>query len=93
MEHSTPAYSEIVFQVSNEGDGGDTITVLDGLTNEQTAAASDIWEIDSATASVVAQYSVAIPMSANRVRVVYNNVMSTAADIFTRCRISKVTAV
>jgi hypothetical protein len=93
IEHTTPANSEIVFQVSNEGDAGDTITVLDGLTNEQTAAASDIWEIDSATASVVAQYNVTLPASANRVRVVYNNVTSTAADIFTRCRISKVTAV
>lgn len=90
---ATAANSEIVFQVSNEGDAGDTITVLDGLTNAQAAADGDIWEIDSATSSVVAQYVVAIPDSANRVRVVYNNVTSTAADIFTRCRLSKITAI
>jgi len=93
IENSTPANSEIVFQVSNEGDAGDTITILDGLAFEQTAAASDIWEIDAAVTSVVAQYNVILPASANRVRVVYNNRNSTAADIFTRCRISKLTAI
>lgn len=94
IEHTgTPANSEIVFQVSNEGDAGDTITILDGLTNNQTSADSDIWEIDSATASCVAQYVVAIPMGVSRVRVIYDNTHSTAADIYTRARISSVTAV
>jgi hypothetical protein len=94
IENSTPASSEIVFQVSNEGDAGDSITILDGLKYEQTAAASDIWEIDAAPpSSVVVQYVVALPMSTNRARVVYNNKNCTGADIFTRCRISSVTAV
>ncbi len=90
---ATPANSEIVYQVSNEGDAGDTITILDGLTNNQTAADTDIWEIDAAGTSVVAQYIVELPMSANRVRVIYGNKNSTAADIYSRCRITKVTAI
>lgn len=89
----TPANSEIVFQVSNEGDAGDTITILDGLTNAQAAADGDIWEIDSATASVVAQFVVSIPASAYRVRVLYNNIQATGADVFTRCLLAKITAV
>lgn len=90
---ATAANSEIVFQVSNEGDAGDTITVLDGLTNAQAAADGDIWEIDSATSQVVAQYVVVIPDTAYRVRVVYNNVTSTASDIFCRARLSKITGI
>jgi len=90
---ATPANSEIVFQVSNEGDAGDTITILDGLTNAQAAADGDIWEIDSATASVVAMFVISIPAGVSRVRVLYNNIQATGADVFTRCRLSKITAV
>lgn len=90
---ATPANSEIVFQVSNEGDAGDTITILDGLTNAQAAADGDIWEIDSASASVVGQYVVALPSSTNRVRVLYDNIQATGMDVFSRCRISKVTGI
>ena len=92
IEHTTPASSEIVYSVADSGDAGDTITIQDGLTTEQTAAASTIWSIDG-TASAVAQYVVALPMSTNRVRVIYDNILATGADIFSRCRISKVTAV
>ncbi len=93
---ATPANSEIVYQITNGPDSGageDLITILDGLTNNQTAADTDIWEIDAAGTSVVAQYVVELPMSANRVRVIYGNKNSTAADIYSRCRISKVTAI
>ena len=91
----TPANSEIVFQVSNEGDAGDTITILDGLANAKASASSLLWFVDSTTlySNAVLQYSIVLPLSANRVRVVYDNTHSTAADIYTRCRISKVTAV
>ena len=73
----------------------DTITVLDGLTNAHAAATSLMWFIDSATtgSNAVAQYVVNIPDTANRVRVVYDNTHSTAADIFTRARLSKITAI
>lgn len=87
------ANSEVVFQVSNEGDTVDTITILDGLTNAQAAADGDIWEIDSATIEVVGHYVVAIPRAANRVRVIYDNTADPdGARIHTNCRISKVTA-
>ena len=86
------ANSEIVYSVSDQADAGDTITVQDGLTNAQAAADGDIWSIDG-TASAVAQYNVALPMATNRVRVLYDNILATGADIFSRCRISKVTAV
>jgi hypothetical protein len=81
--------------VSNQGDAGDTITILDGLAYAHAAATSLMWFIDSATVpnTCVAQYVVAIPMSANRARVVYDNTKSTGMDIFTRCRVSSVTAV
>ena len=88
----TPANSEIVYQISNQADTGDTIGILDGLANAQAAADGDIWSIDG-TASAVAQYNVVLPMAANRVRVLYDNILATGVDIFSRCRISKVTAV
>lgn len=94
IENTTPENSEIVFQVSNEGNAGDTITIRDGLANEQSAATSDVWEIDAAApSSVVAMYNVTIPMAVSRVRVIYDNKNATGTDIFSRCRISKVTAV
>ena len=72
----------------------DTITVLDGLTNAQTAADSDFYTIDTANVSAVGQYVVAIPQSANRVRVVYNNTYDTdGSTVYVRCRRSNVTAV
>lgn len=92
IEHTTPANSEIVYSVSDSADAGDTITIQDGLTNEQTAAASVIWSIDG-TASAVAQYIVSIPQSVNRIRVIYDNILATGANIFSRCRITKTTAV
>lgn len=87
--------SEIIFQVSNEGDATDTITVLDGLTNAHASATSLMWFVDSTTvpSGAVAQYVVNIPDSANRVRVIYDNTHSTAADIFTKCRLVKITGI
>jgi hypothetical protein len=89
---ATAANSEIVYSVSDSGDAGDTITVQDGLTNAQAAADGDIWSIDG-TASAVAQYVVNIPDTAYRVRVIYDDILATGADIFTRARISKITAI
>ena len=87
--------SEIIYQVSNEGDVAGTITILDGLTNAHTAAGALMWFIDSTTtySGAVAQYSIALPMSANRVRVVYDSTHATAANIACRSRLSKVTGV
>jgi len=71
----------------------DTITIQDGLTNAQTAADSDFYTVDTAGVSAVGQYTVAIPQSANRVRVLYNNLTDADATVYTRCRLSKVTGV
>ena len=92
---ASAANSEIIFQVTNETDTGDTITVLDGLTTAHAAATSLMWFIDSTTtySNAVAQYVVNIPDTANRVRVIYDNTHSTAADIFTRARITKMTGI
>lgn len=72
----------------------DTITVLDGLTNNQTAADSDFYTIDTVNVSAVSQHVVAIPQTANRVRVVYNNTYDAdGSTVYIRCRLSKTTAV
>jgi len=82
--------SEIVFQVSQETDAGDTITILDGLTNTQEDTA-EIWNIDTAGVSPVAQFNIQLPLCA-RVRVVYSTATATGTDIACRCRITKYVA-
>jgi len=69
----TVADSEVVFQTANSGDAGDTITILDGLANAQTAAGSDILDIDNARVEVVAQWTLNIDCtSLSRIRLIYN---------------------
>jgi len=95
IEHTgTVANSEIVYQTTNSGDAGDTITILDGLTNAQTAADSDFYDIDHATNSAVGMYVVELPLSANRARTIYNNTYDAdGSTVHTKCRITKVTAI
>lgn len=70
--HTTPANSEVIFQVSNSGDGSDTITILDGLANEQTTDTIVI-DLDDARAEAVAQWTIGIDcMSLSRIRIIYN---------------------
>ena len=92
---ASAANSEIIFEVSNQGNAGDTITVLDGLNTAHAAATSLMWFIDSATtgSNAVAQYVVNIPDTAYRVRVIYDSTHATAADIFTRARLIKITGI
>ena len=93
IEAVTVANSEIVFQTANSGDAGDTITIMDGLTNQQETT-SNIFDIDDATAEAVGQYSIHIPIEANRVKVIYNNTYDPdGATVHTHCRITKVTGV
>lgn len=73
IKHTTVANSEVIFQTANGGDAGDTITILDGLANEQTAAASVIMDIDDARTEVVAQWKIVIDcLSLSRIRIIYN---------------------
>lgn len=95
LEHTgTIASSQIVYQIANSGDAGDTITILDGLTAAQTAAASDFYTIDTATGEAVASYTVTIPASASQARVIFNNNYdSTASTVHVRVRVTKMTGI
>jgi len=73
IKNTTVANSEVVFQTANSLDAGDTITILDGLANEQTAAASTILDIDNARTEVVSQWTIGIDcLSLSRIRLIYN---------------------
>lgn len=83
--------SEIIYQVSN---ASSTITIQDGLTTEQTAANSDVFDIDDAVAEVVKSYAIHVPMSASRARVLFNNDYdkTAAKNVCCRVRATQVTA-
>ena len=87
IKNTTLANSEVIFQTANSGDAGDTITILDGLVHEQTAAASTIMDIDDVSNEVVAQWSLTIDcLSLKRIRVVYNADKDTdGPDVICRC--------
>jgi len=91
IEHATPANSEIVFQKSNSGDAGDTITILDGLGHDQNSS-SVIFDIDDSEIEAVGMYVVEIADTADRVRVIYNNKYDPdGATVFIECRITQTT--
>ncbi len=87
IKNTTVANSEVVFQTENSGDAGDTITILDGLANEQTAAASVIMDINDVVTEVVAQWKLTINCrSLSRLRVIYNADYDTdGPDVYTFC--------
>uniref|UniRef100_A0A6M3KB34 Uncharacterized protein n=1 Tax=viral metagenome TaxID=1070528 RepID=A0A6M3KB34_9ZZZZ len=87
IKNTTAANSEVVFQTANSADAGDTITILDGLANEQTAAASTIHDIDSATAEVVKQWTLSIDCRGlSRIRNIYNaNYDTDGPDVMCYC--------
>ena len=92
IENTTVANSEVIYTTTNSGDAGDTITILDGLTNEQTTN-SNVFDIDSATASAVGSYVIALPDSALRARVIYNNKYDPdGSTVHTYSRVTKTTA-
>ena len=70
--HTTVANSEIVYQIACSADAGDTITILDGLTNEQDTN-TQIWDFDSATVEAVMQETLTIDCrSLAWIRLIYN---------------------
>ena len=87
IKNTTLANSEVVFQTANSGDAGDTITILDGLAHEQTAAASTIMDIDDISNEVVEQWSFTVDcMALKRLRVVYNADKDTdGPDVICQC--------
>lgn len=95
IKNTTVANSEIIFQTANSGDAGDTITILDGLANEQTAAASVIMDIDDPDLEVVAQWAITIDCSSlSRIRLIYNADYDTdGPDVYTYCAYTLCTGV
>ncbi len=72
LRHTTIANSEVVFQTANSGDAGDTITILDGLTNEQDTN-TIVVDIDDARDEAVAQWALGINcIGLSRIRIIYN---------------------
>ncbi len=90
IKNTTVANSEVVYQTANSGDAGDTITILDGLANEQTAATAVIMDIDDAVTEVVAQWKITINCrSFKRLRWIYNaNYDTDGPDVYTFCAYS-----
>jgi len=81
IKNTTAANSEIVYQVS---DGASIITLLTGLANEQTAAASTLVDINHATTEVVMQWSFDINCTnVSRIRIIYNaNYDADGPDVY-----------
>lgn len=84
--HTTVANSEVVFQTANSGDGGDTITILDGLANEQDTN-TKVLDIDDASNEVVAQWTILIDcLALSRIRLIYNADKDTdGPDVYCFC--------
>jgi len=73
IKNTTAANSEIVYQIATSADATDLVYILGGLANEQTAAASTLMDIDSATQEVVMQWSFDINCTnMSRIRIIYN---------------------
>jgi len=72
LRHTTIANSEVVFQTANSGDAGDTITILDGLANEQDTN-TIVVDFDDPRVEAVAQWTINIDCtSLSRLRLIYN---------------------
>lgn len=84
--HTTVANSEVVFQTANSGDAGDTITILDGLANEQDTN-TKVLDIDNARTEVVGQWPLPINcLAVSRIRVIYNADYDTdGPDVYCFC--------
>ena len=90
---ATEANCEIVYAVSQEGDTTDTVTIHAGLTNQQETT-SDLLDIDDIVNECVGQLQIAIPSSADRIRVLYNNNYDADGAIsYSRARITKLTGI
>ena len=85
IKNTVVADCEVVFQAANSGDAGDTITILDGLANEQDITTSLIMDIDDVDLEVVAQWAINIDcLTISRIRVIYNADHDTdGPDVYT----------
>lgn len=90
--------SQIMYQIDNSGDAGDTITVIDPP-DHATDTDCDVLSCDVAgdaggLAEAVSTVPVSIPLSASQARVIFNNWYGagTDANVVVRVRVTKVTA-
>ena len=82
IENSTPANSEMGLLVSHAANV--SVTLQDGITNAQTG---------STLFDIAKRYTIQLPLSAVRFRVIYDNTYHAAgATVFTSCRLVKVTS-
>jgi len=86
LRHTTIANSEVVFQTANSGDGGDTITILDGLAHEQDTN-TIVVDIDDARDEAVRMWTIGVDcLSLSRIRLIYNADYDTdGPDVVCRC--------
>ena len=84
IKNTTDANSEIIYHKADGLDTDDFITLLTGLANEQTAAASTILDINSVTQEVVMQWSFDINCTnVSRIRTIYNaNYDADGPDVY-----------
>ncbi len=83
FEHTTPANSEMALLVSHVANT--SVTLLDGIGNDQTAGTMF---------NIARRYVIPIPLSTNRVRVIYDNTFDVdGSTVHTRTRLSKTTGI
>jgi len=85
LNAGTVSDSEVVWQTSNSGDAGDTVTFIEGFANNQSAANSTLLDIDDARNEVVSQWSLQFDVRAwSRARILYNADYDTdGPDVYT----------
>ena len=93
---ATIANSQIMYQVDNSGDAGDTVTTLDAP-DHATDSDCDMLGVDTfgGTYTAVSAVAVNVPLSASQARVIINNFYDndgTAADVIARVRVTVMTA-
>jgi len=82
IEDNTVANSELIYVVSHSANA--SVTAQDGLANEH--------DTSDTMYDIAKRYIITLPMTANRVRVIYDNTYdSDGATVHTHTRISKVT--
>lgn len=95
---ATIANSQIMYQVDNSGDAGDSITVLDNpdhATDTDCDVLSADGDVAAGNAEAVSCMPVNVPLSASQARVIINNwydTDGTAMDVCARVRVTKTTA-
>jgi len=93
VDDANVANCEIVYQIDNSGDAGDTITGIAGIEHALTVD-TDVYTVDATGTSAVDTWAMDIPITASQVQVIFNNFYDddgTASTVIARVRVTKVT--